>query len=104
MADTGGDRRHRRVLGVTPAEVSARLRSTTCFTREPTGKYLVSVCTNIACMLRGAYELLEHAEEHLGIRRSGRPRIGCSRSKRRNAWPTAAGLRACRSTTGSSVT
>src|ERR1039458_4199253 len=35
---------------------------------EPTGKYLVSVCTNIACMLRGAYELLEHAEEHLGMR------------------------------------
>ena len=38
---------------------------------EPTGRYVVSVCTNIACMLRGAYELLEHAEEHLGIRSGG---------------------------------
>ena len=35
---------------------------------EPVGNYLVSICTNIACMLRGAYELLDHAEEHLGMR------------------------------------
>ena len=28
---------------------------------------MVAVCTNIACMLGGAYELLEHAEAALGI-------------------------------------
>ncbi len=38
---------------------------------EPVGRYLVSVCTNIACMLCGAYELLEHAEEHLGVPAGG---------------------------------
>ena len=35
---------------------------------EPVGRYVMSVCTNIACMLRGAYELLDHAESALGIR------------------------------------
>ena len=34
---------------------------------EPVGRYLVSVCTNIACLLDGAVELLEHAEAHLGV-------------------------------------
>ena len=35
---------------------------------EPVGRYLVSICTNIACLLEGAYELLEHAEAALGVR------------------------------------
>jgi Thioredoxin-like [2Fe-2S] ferredoxin len=35
------------------------------------GKYLVAVCTNIACMLQGAYRLLEHAEERLGVAPGG---------------------------------
>ena len=34
---------------------------------EPVGRYVVTVCTNIACMLAGAYEVLEHAEGSLGI-------------------------------------
>ncbi len=38
---------------------------------EPVGKYLVAVCTNIACMLQGAYRLLEHAEERLGVAPGG---------------------------------
>jgi NADH-quinone oxidoreductase subunit E len=36
-------------------------------TTKPRGKYNVQVCTNIACMLRGGEELLEHCEEKLGI-------------------------------------
>jgi hypothetical protein len=32
------------------------------------GKYLVSICTNIACLLNGGMELLEHAEKSLGVR------------------------------------
>jgi uncharacterized membrane protein YgcG len=38
------------------------------FHTEPVGTYLLSVCTNIACMLGGALELLEHAETRLGVR------------------------------------
>lgn len=33
----------------------------------PVGKYNVQVCTNISCMLRGGYELLDHCKEKLGI-------------------------------------
>ena len=32
---------------------------------------MVSVCTNIACLLGGALELLEHAEATLGVRAGG---------------------------------
>ena len=38
---------------------------------EPVGTYVVSVCTNIACLLGGAQELLEHAESALGVRAGG---------------------------------
>jgi hypothetical protein len=35
---------------------------------EPVGTYVIAVCTNIACLLGGALELLEHAEGALGVR------------------------------------
>ena len=38
------------------------------FKDHPVGTYLVGVCTNLSCMLLGADELLEHAEETLGIK------------------------------------
>jgi NADH-quinone oxidoreductase subunit E len=38
---------------------------------KPVGKYNVQVCTNISCMLRGAYDLFEHLEEKLGIGHKG---------------------------------
>ncbi len=56
------------LLGLTPAEVAGTASFYDMLFTHPVGTYLVSVCTNIACMLNGAYELLEHAEESLGIR------------------------------------
>jgi NADH-quinone oxidoreductase subunit E len=38
------------------------------FKLEPVGKYCVNICTNISCQLVGGWELLEHAEETLGIK------------------------------------
>lgn len=38
---------------------------------HPVGRYLVSVCTNLACMINGGYELLEHAEERLQVAPGG---------------------------------
>jgi NADH-quinone oxidoreductase subunit E len=35
------------------------------------GAHLVAVCTNIACLLGGAAELLEHAEASLGVNAGG---------------------------------
>ena len=40
-------------------------------TIKPRGRYNVQVCTNIACMLRGGEELLEHCEQKLGIGHKG---------------------------------
>jgi len=34
---------------------------------KPAGKYNIQVCTNISCMLRGAYEVYERFREELGI-------------------------------------
>jgi NADH-quinone oxidoreductase subunit E len=34
---------------------------------KPVGKYNVQVCTNICCMLRGAYEVLDRFREELNI-------------------------------------
>jgi NADH-quinone oxidoreductase subunit E len=37
-------------------------------TTKPRGKYNVQICTNIACILRGADDLYHHCQEKLGIR------------------------------------
>jgi NADH-quinone oxidoreductase subunit E len=34
---------------------------------KPAGRYNVQVCTNISCMLRGGYEILDHCKHKLGI-------------------------------------
>ena len=38
------------------------------FELHPCGRHHVSICTNISCMLRGAEDLVAHAEQKLGIR------------------------------------
>jgi NADH-quinone oxidoreductase subunit E len=38
---------------------------------KPAGKYNVQVCTNISCMLRGGFELLDHCKHKLGIDHKG---------------------------------
>jgi NADH-quinone oxidoreductase subunit E len=55
------------IFGLTAAEVRGTASFYDMFHFEPVGRYLVAVCTNIACMLQGAYRLLEHAEDRLGI-------------------------------------
>ena len=40
-------------------------------TTKPRGKFNVQVCTNIACMLRGGEQLMEHCEKRLGIGNKG---------------------------------
>ena len=56
------------LVGLSPAEVLGTATFYEMLHTEPVGTYVISVCTNIACMLRGAYELLEHMEHTLGIR------------------------------------
>jgi NADH:ubiquinone oxidoreductase subunit E len=59
------------LCGVTAAEVQGTASFYDMLHLEPVGTYLLSVCTNIACMLGGALELLDHAESVLGVRAGG---------------------------------
>ena len=38
------------------------------FQTRPVGRHNVAICTNVSCMLRGAEELVAHAERKLGIK------------------------------------
>lgn len=54
------------LTGTTPAEVRGTAAFYDMFHLEPVGKYVVGVCTNIACLLAGGQELLAHASATLG--------------------------------------
>ena len=59
------------MLGITPAEVYGTASFYDMLFTTPVGRHLVSVCTNLACLLNGGVELLEHAEVSLGIAAGG---------------------------------
>ncbi|MBA1148095.1 NADH-quinone oxidoreductase subunit NuoE [Ectothiorhodospiraceae bacterium WFHF3C12] len=54
-------------LDIPPVAVYEVATFYSMFDLKPTGRHKVNVCTNIACMLNGADELLEHIEKRLGI-------------------------------------
>ena len=53
------------LTGTTPAEVRGTASFYDMYHLEPVGKYVVGVCTNIACLLRGGQAMLEHASATL---------------------------------------
>ncbi len=55
------------VLGLTKAEVGAVATFYTMYKRRPCGDWLVSVCTNLSCQLRGGEEIYERLSEKLGL-------------------------------------
>jgi NADH-quinone oxidoreductase subunit E len=65
---TGGAVREiARRLDLTELEVRNVISYYSMLTTQPRGKYHVQVCTNIACMLRGADDLFSHCKNKLGI-------------------------------------
>lgn len=56
------------LVGVTPAEVLGTCSFYEMFKRAPVGEYRINICHGISCHLDGADELIEHAEETLGVR------------------------------------
>jgi NADH-quinone oxidoreductase subunit E len=54
------------ILGLTTAEVEAVATFYTMLRKRPTGKWLISVCTNVSCALLGGRELYERARELVG--------------------------------------
>jgi NADH-quinone oxidoreductase subunit E len=59
------------LLGTTPAEVYGTATFYEMFKFEKVGRYCINICTNISCQLLGAWELLQHAEERLGVTAGG---------------------------------
>jgi NADH-quinone oxidoreductase subunit F len=54
-------------LDLRTIQVEETLEYYSMLRRRPAGKHHVQVCTNVACMLRGGAELLEHAKKRLEI-------------------------------------
>jgi NADH-quinone oxidoreductase subunit E len=54
-------------LDVFDLEVRSVLSYYSMLRTKPAGKYNIQVCTNISCMLRGGYEILDHCKSKLGI-------------------------------------
>ena len=55
-------------LDLTELEVRNVISYYSMLTMKPRGKYNVQVCTNIACILRGADDLWEHCQSKFGLR------------------------------------
>ncbi len=54
------------LTGTSEADVRGTASFYDMFHLEPVGRYVVGVCTNIACLLRGGEEMLAHASATLG--------------------------------------
>jgi NADH-quinone oxidoreductase E subunit len=50
------------------AEVEGVATFYTMYNKQPVGKYMLEVCTNLSCMLCGGYRILEYLQQKLGIR------------------------------------
>lgn len=59
------------LLELEPAEVLGTASFYDMLHTEPVGRYLIGICTNIACLLEGGMELLEHAAKRLGVHPGG---------------------------------
>jgi NADH-quinone oxidoreductase subunit E len=55
------------LAGVTSAEAQGTISFYTMFKRRPCGKLVVSVCTNVTCLVVGGPEVLEHLEHKYAL-------------------------------------
>jgi NADH-quinone oxidoreductase subunit E len=54
-------------IGMPRIQVIEALTWYTMFEREPQGRYVIKVCRNIACSLRGSERVVAHLSRRLGI-------------------------------------
>ena len=54
------------LTGVTPAEVQGTCSFYTMFKRRPCGSLIVSVCTNVTCLVTGGPAILQHLTDRYG--------------------------------------
>ena len=58
-------------IGITELDVRNVASYYSMLRFKPAGKFNVQVCTNISCMLRGAYDVFERFQEELGVGHKG---------------------------------
>ena len=58
-------------IGITELDVRNVATYYSMLRFKPAGKFNVQVCTNISCMLRGAYDVYEKFQDELGIGHKG---------------------------------
>ncbi|MCL5028231.1 MAG: NADH-quinone oxidoreductase subunit NuoE [Bacteroidetes bacterium] len=56
------------ILETTSEDVLGVVTFYTMYHQKPAGKYHLQVCTNVSCMLRGAYEIYDHVKDKLQIK------------------------------------
>ena len=54
-------------IGIPAIQVVEALTWYSMFDREPQGRYVIKVCRNIACSLRGSERVVAHLQKKLGI-------------------------------------
>jgi len=54
-------------IGILENDVQSVLSYYSMLRTKPAGKYNIQICTNISCMLRDGYGILEHCKKRLGI-------------------------------------
>ena len=59
------------ILGMPADEVLGVVTFYTMYHQKPMGKYHLQVCTNVSCMLRGAYKIYDHIKDKLSIANGG---------------------------------
>ncbi|MEM7800894.1 MAG: NAD(P)H-dependent oxidoreductase subunit E [Chloroflexota bacterium] len=59
------------IIGCDPTHVRGIAGFYTLYYEEPVGKFVLEVCNDLACALRGADEFISMAEEKLGIKLEG---------------------------------
>jgi NADH-quinone oxidoreductase subunit E len=55
------------LTGVTAADVLGTCSFYTMFKRRPCGRLIVSVCTNVTCLVTGGPEIFEHLESRYAV-------------------------------------
>ncbi len=55
-------------LELDPGYVEGVATFYTLFHLQPVGKHRFYVCTNLSCMLRGAYDIVDHLKRQIGVK------------------------------------
>jgi NADH-quinone oxidoreductase subunit E len=55
------------ILDIEPIEIEETVSYYNMLHRQPVGKYIIQVCTNLSCALLGAEHLVDYLQQKLGI-------------------------------------